>query len=78
MDKFHPFKPGSIVQLRSSSFHGDVPLFRVPRGHPEAFISFQSGMMAMYADSDGAPQNLMLQLIVGDVVGWTYWAYVVV
>lgn len=51
-----------------------TPLFKGPRGYQKAFYQVPFDTTALYTDSDGERQSLMIQVVVDDVIGWTYWA----
>lgn len=86
--KFHPWKPGQMIKLcgqpeRSSLLFGQsqmavtantTPLFPGPRGRQKAFKQVPYGTEVMYTDSDGEKQSLMIQVIDGEDIGWTYWS----
>jgi len=77
-NRFHPWNPGQMIKLcgqpENSVSPNSTPLFPGPRGRQKAFKQVPYGTEVMYADSDGEVQSLMIQVIDGEDIGWTYWS----
>lgn len=79
--KTHTWEPGTLIVLKSEETFdigkitpSSTPLFPGPRGRQKAFKQVPYGEVVMYVDSDGERQSLMIQVVHGEDVGWTYFA----
>ena len=59
-----------ITDIRGTA----VPLFSAPRGAQKAFKHVSHKTEVMYAGYDGSGQSIMIQVIHGEDIGWTYLA----
>lgn len=64
------FSSGDISDLRA----GSIPLFSEPRGAQKAFKHVPHRAQVMYVGYDGTGQSIMIQVIHGEDIGWTYLA----
>ena len=61
---------GEITDIRGTA----VPLFSAPRGAQKAFKHVPHRAQVMYVGYDGTGQSIMIQVIHGEDIGWTYLA----
>jgi len=69
--KAHPWKPGTLLRLVTSS-----PLFRNPLvAKSFAMASLACGTVVMYTDCDSTSMQepaRMVQVVHGELIGWIY------
>lgn len=71
--QFHPWKPGTLIQLVDTGDY-NTPLFKLPYGNYKSFMKVPDWSVVVYVDSHGHASNLMVQVIYGEAIGWTYWS----